>query len=310
MAFASLKIDKFEFSKDELLELIQESRLNCGIIQFKDSNFLKDLISTVPLFTIEGSYYRWTHKSIYEYFCCKFIHQDTRLKRGEILKSLVYRKDSIKYYNMLDIYSHLDFKSYLYEIAYLVVKEFIEYCDSTYKNSGIKKILIRERQSLEFPEVNYIVKLKPSREKEFWKEAFELTKEVLGENHELGMAVTKYHNKRESCGNCVILSKRKYDIFQSILDQIRNKYPSLMVDFPYDNAINMYDLKIEENKLLPISDSKEHKMNTRNNFEIVNNVLKAYSHHLKRLELEKCKEFVQYVERENKPNSENSFLSI
>jgi predicted NACHT family NTPase len=69
---------KIEFTKDEILNLITEAKDFSAELQFKESDFLKDLINTVPLFTIDGIYYKWSHKSLQEYFAAQFIFLDSK----------------------------------------------------------------------------------------------------------------------------------------------------------------------------------------------------------------------------------------
>ena len=69
LGFSCLKQNqKIEFTKDEILSLIHNARVFCVDLDFSESDFLKDLLSTVPLFSKDGIYYRWAHKSLQDYF--------------------------------------------------------------------------------------------------------------------------------------------------------------------------------------------------------------------------------------------------
>lgn len=102
MGYKSLK--NIEFSKDELLLLIKESKDFCVGLNFSESAFLSDLLKTVPIFVRDGNYYKWAHKSLQEYFAGQFIFLDAKEFQSDILRKL-YASDNLnKYYNLLDMY--------------------------------------------------------------------------------------------------------------------------------------------------------------------------------------------------------------
>ena len=68
-------------------------------VSAKESDFLNDLIVTVPLFAKDGNYYRWAHKSLQEYFAAQFIYLDIDDKKSEFLKSLYKHKEFDKFIN-------------------------------------------------------------------------------------------------------------------------------------------------------------------------------------------------------------------
>jgi hypothetical protein len=110
IGFSSFKMQKIEFDKDELLGLIRESRVFCVGLSFSESDFLYDLIVTVPLFTQDGVYYRWAHKSLQEYFAAQFIFFDAKEKQTQIIRQIYQHKDIEKFENILDLYYDIDFK--------------------------------------------------------------------------------------------------------------------------------------------------------------------------------------------------------
>ena len=98
-----------EFSKDNLLNLVKKSiefytDLNCN-----ESEFIKDLTTTVPLFRKEAGSYKWAHKSFQDYFGAKFLFIDYPDKKNEVL--LKYMKES-RNNNFLKIYSSIDIKGF------------------------------------------------------------------------------------------------------------------------------------------------------------------------------------------------------
>lgn len=99
--------DETEFTKDEILNRIRGFSKLHNTFDIDESNFLKDLTRSVPLFTKDGIFYKWAHKSIQEYFAAQFIYLDSRENKNEILEKLAI--SSVKYHqNILDIYYGID----------------------------------------------------------------------------------------------------------------------------------------------------------------------------------------------------------
>ena len=99
--------DETEFTKDEILNRIGGfAKLN-STFEIDESNILKDLIRSVPLFKKDGIYYKWAHKSIQEYFAAQFIYLDSHGNKDKILQKLS-RSQAKSHYNLLDIYFGID----------------------------------------------------------------------------------------------------------------------------------------------------------------------------------------------------------
>lgn len=141
IGFKSIK--KIEFSKDELLTIIRESKSFCIGLTFSESEFLKDLLMTVPIFVKDGVYYKWAHKSLQEYFAAQFIFLDSKKAQSEILNKLYSGNDIDKYYNLLDLYYNIDYKGFRVNIMYNLLTEFKQFCSKmAFKDmsEGTKKI--------------------------------------------------------------------------------------------------------------------------------------------------------------------------
>ena len=134
IGFNCLKKQKIEYTKDELLILIGESKSFSSHIIFTESDFLKDIISTVPLFTQDGNYYRWSHKSIQEYFAAQFIHLDSKDQQKKIL-IMIYSSISLeKYINVIDLYYDIDTKGFRNIILCQLLEEYKIFIQNTYKD--------------------------------------------------------------------------------------------------------------------------------------------------------------------------------
>jgi hypothetical protein len=121
IGYRSMGLDKTEFSKDDLISLIKEAKDFCIDLKFGPSDFLKDILTKVPLFVQDGLYIKWAHKSIQEYFAASFIFTDSKSKQGKILSALT-RSKGYRYANTLDIYYSIDPVSFRRH----VIKTFLE----------------------------------------------------------------------------------------------------------------------------------------------------------------------------------------
>jgi predicted NACHT family NTPase len=77
--------NKIEFTRDELGTIVSRAIEFCPEINSSSTNFIKDLLITVPLFAKDGIYYKWSHKSLQEYFAAQFIYLDSKEKQNNIL---------------------------------------------------------------------------------------------------------------------------------------------------------------------------------------------------------------------------------
>lgn len=137
IGFACLKNDqRIEFSKDEILLLIKSAKKFCVDLIFNESDFLKDLLSTVPLFTQDGNYFRWAHKSLQEYFAAQFIYLDSKDQQSKILLQLYNNRSLDKYINILDLYYDIDAKTFRSTILFDFLTHFNSYFDSYFQNEN------------------------------------------------------------------------------------------------------------------------------------------------------------------------------
>lgn len=132
LGFITLKLGQIEFDKDSLLSLIKRAKEHCYDLKLQESNLLKDLVTTVPLFHRDGNYFKWAHKAIQEYFAAQFIWLDTKGNQGKILKQIVSSDSSEKYYNVLDLYCDIDFRTFQQTIIYDYLCDFIKHYDLSY----------------------------------------------------------------------------------------------------------------------------------------------------------------------------------
>ena len=131
IGFSCLKNNqRIEFNKDEILKLISQAKAFCVGISFAESDFLKDLLTSVPLFAKDGVYYKWAHKSLQEYFAAQFIYLDTKEKQSQILRQLYNNENLEKFVNILDLYFDIDLKTFRNTIIHDFLLEYKSHYNS------------------------------------------------------------------------------------------------------------------------------------------------------------------------------------
>jgi len=140
--------EKIEFSKDEIRPLLMEAK-TFTTLNFSESDFLKDLTSTVPLFVIDGVYYRWAHKSLQEYFAAQFIYSDLKEKQQDILLKLARHDDVEKFINTLDLFYSIDSKTFREVITYNLLIDFLKFIKTSYSYLPLSPVK-EKRQMLTF----------------------------------------------------------------------------------------------------------------------------------------------------------------
>lgn len=139
-----------KFNEDKILNSIREAKEYCGYLENKDfseTDFLKDLTSSVPLFYKEGTDYKWVHKSLLEYFAARFIFCDAKENQDRILKAIYDSEHIDKYINMLDLYYDIDLKGFSKNITLPFCERFIQIYDAQINKVDLNKELISARIS-------------------------------------------------------------------------------------------------------------------------------------------------------------------
>lgn len=131
--FSSIE-NKVEYDKNTLIRFIDRAKKHIRDINFRSSDFLKDLISTVPLFKLEGNYYKWGHKSLQDYFAAKFIWIDSKDIQLSILQKIYNDPNVARFFNLLTIYFELDPTGFENTILKWALTDFNEYTLNNYKD--------------------------------------------------------------------------------------------------------------------------------------------------------------------------------
>lgn len=310
LGYSCFKLQKIEFIKDDLLKLIKESREFCVGLEFNESDFLNDILRTVPLFTQDGNYFRWSHKSLQEYFAAQFIYLDSKGKQNTILEILYNHSDLEKFINVLDLYYDMDYKTFRNVIERSLLLEFKNHTEKKYiKNyKEVPVELIDNRQELTFLTTSLI--FTPGNHKEAGH-PFNHSRlsDMIGEYRE-----RKKLNEKSFSGILVTpeLLKNQYTIHyenrkSSILKLLATKKNKIVERIPReqlrDNKLN-FTYPFDNNyELVEIKDTISSIFNSKSNFEVINHLIsatKSYSVKIKKQEgLSVLQEIESNIENEN-----------
>ncbi|PFS16417.1 hypothetical protein COK55_06625 [Bacillus cereus] len=135
LGFLCLRENVNDYDKNKILKLIDKAKNSPYFKDIQEELIFKDLLETVPLFTIEGLSYKWAHKSFMEYFAAYFI--DNQENREKILNDIYNSSNLQIYINMLDFYYDIDRQLFDKVLVYPIIKEFIEYISNYAINPAV-----------------------------------------------------------------------------------------------------------------------------------------------------------------------------
>ena len=140
-----------EFSKSELSRILEEIQDEYSGQKFVCEDFIKDIVTAVPLFVKDGMYYRWIHKSMQEYFAALFIHDDARSSQKAILETMLQSRWMEQYMNLFDIYYDIDYEGFRDIVLYKIVTDYLDYYQKNFAQvPGITGQSVKERLEITY----------------------------------------------------------------------------------------------------------------------------------------------------------------
>lgn len=158
MGYVCTMQGKIETDKDGILDWIRKARAVCSGLNFSESNFLDDAVRAVPIFVKDGLYYRWSHKSLAEYFAAQFLCLEGKLEQEKILSRISNSSHLDRFSNLLDQFYDVDYSAFN-KYIYLPLKDKIkQHSSSTYLNldSRIPNEIIKIRKGVCYSREFYI----------------------------------------------------------------------------------------------------------------------------------------------------------
>ena len=315
IGFQCFKLQRIEFSKDELLKLIAESKSFYPSMSFNESDFFQDIIKTVPLFTQDGNYFRWSHKSLQEYFAAQFIYLDSKTKQNDILTRVFNHKNLDKFINILDLYYDMDYKTFRNVIEYELVKEYsdfsLKYLNNNYE--GVENNEIIRRIELMFLSESFLFKATKDKNQ---TDAFDGPKfgDMLKKHQ-------KKFNLEEDRFSGILVNPTLLDSIYGIhYEQVKKSIFHLLfvkknqlISLKNEKKVEDYRVKLkhdftEEYVMHKVSQAPDNQFNSSKNFTEINEFLEAtriFSHHINHTY---ATDLLKEIEETIKKESQTDFL--
>lgn len=152
VGFYSVMKGKVEGDRDTVLGWIRTAKNVCHFTNLSESNFLEDLIRSVPLFVKEGDLYRWSHKSLSEYFSAQYICTEGKTDQRRTLEAIMASKDFMRFTNMLDQIYDVDNNAFREYLVLPAANAFKEHWERSYRqvDPGIAENEVKLRRSVTF----------------------------------------------------------------------------------------------------------------------------------------------------------------
>lgn len=219
VGYRCLQYQKIEFEKDALLKIINEAKDFCSDLDFNSSDFFLDVLSAVPLFCIDGQYYKWVHKSLQEYFAAQFIFKDAKGNQDNILTALYNSVNLDKYINLLEIYYDIDNWGFKKNILLPLFNSYINFYNMNFFTSNIiKETDIVNRIGFLFLREVSIIKVQNTGDP--FREVHERIQAIMHKKissivhfHKENICVVDYINTKRNL--LPLLMKRQPDLFAS-----------------------------------------------------------------------------------------------
>ncbi len=317
IGFQCLKEQKIEFTKDEILKVIARSRKFCVGLTFKESDFLNDLIVTVPLFVQDGIYYKWAHKSLQEYFAAQFIYLDTSDKKTNYLEKIYDKKEFDKYINIVDLYYDMDIKSFRNVILYKYLKEYREYYNQVNKriNLEVTKELREFRTEACFNNKLLIVKMDGKNtilDEDFDKMAKRYTSSNKNKFEQRFYSITL---GTIVPGIAFVRLSTPHDLIRTILAKkahpvIRDMQPIPKIKYDFTEKINNIIKDFELKDEFEICACENNPFNSKELFEFGNCIIRKSSRGMKLINTEVAISLIDEIEDDIKEEKNDDLFDI
>lgn len=133
VGFVSVLKGQVEGDTDTVLNWIRKAKEVCNSSHFSESNFLDDLVRAVPVFVKDGESYRWSHKSLAEYFAAQYLCTEGKSQLSKVVSTLIERKEVSRFTNVLDQIYDIDPLSFREFCILPLAKKFNLYIENSYQ---------------------------------------------------------------------------------------------------------------------------------------------------------------------------------
>lgn len=133
VGFVSVMKGQIEGPTDTVLIWIRKARSICSTSQFSESNFLDDLVRSVPVFVKEGDIYRWSHKSLAEYFASQYICTEGKSQQAQVLSAFLASGRTSRFSNVLDQVYDIDATAFRTHLTLPMARAFEKFWNEGYR---------------------------------------------------------------------------------------------------------------------------------------------------------------------------------
>lgn len=302
--------NKIEFSRDELGQIVRESLDYVGESQVKSSSFINDLLITVPIFSNDGIYYKWSHKSLQEYFAAQFIFIDSKNNQEDILTHIAFHENNMSFINVLDLYRSMDPISFENTITLTLLNQFLRYLKESYKNfSGTKKL---ERQEITFGHEIYLIRIRfDQKTKEGHPaELFRILKEKLKQKMPMMSIGIDVVNNEDDI-SCIKIPKIKKPE-QRLIEYHGSLQFSFIKRIKEPTSHKKVDLRLVKRKPHQVTDRKNSLLNKNDNFSNVTDLIKIFfcRPYIVTIDKEKALKHIDVIKSRVHKSRENNLLNF
>lgn len=248
------KKGEVEYEKQKAIQYITDCKAKLPFLNFKETCFVEDLQTTVPIFTTEGNNIKWAHKSLQDYFAAEYITYHPQ--KALIINHLI-NKDVRKYQNIIDLVIELDPNLIRQYVLPNILRDLIKHCNEAYQYQHISVDELAVRRFITFDTKFWINKVVIHREVEEKNDTdeFDRVEEIIREKYgESFESATRYNDNylvsyRSSNRAIFIQLFSNKGIFgKSILKAKNTHSPSLDLFNATPDLINDEDTKANFNQ--------------------------------------------------------------
>jgi hypothetical protein len=123
--YSSQVIGKVEYTADEFSDILSKAASNTGF-EVQIDKLRIDLLSTVPLFQEEGLLFRWTHKSLQDYFAALYLKFYSDGKTPALLGKLC-SQNTLRNVLIFELFGDLEPKQFRINVLNPILQAFINF---------------------------------------------------------------------------------------------------------------------------------------------------------------------------------------
>ncbi|MBD1399041.1 NACHT domain-containing protein [Pontibacter sp. JH31] len=315
MGYLTAIDNNVDYDKDSLTNIIDRAKNHLHDLHFKSSDFLSDLLNTVPLFKKDGNNIRWSHKSLQDYFAAKFIWIDAQGHQEAILRKIYDDPSNSRFFNMLDIFYELDPNAFDRYLVYWLLNDFKDTytkLDLSFKDRVSKDAIVKRAERSFLSKAVISIPSTPHKSKDSWnlelENSFHTIIDKMTEMKLLHMRGNLYYTLKPPR---VIFTLRYHSTDSSketILDLLGSRRPELIQYKTYDpeSVPTVEPLhSVAEDVIHFVNVEKSNVLNAKENFEITNELLDSGIY----LKFEESMTFLNQLEKQQEKFGNNEFLN-